>query len=65
MTLQIDEMIAQADVEGDGHVNYEGETTFSCAKLSNKRQKQTPPDLYCCSLSPFGIAGFVRRMMEK
>ncbi len=32
-SVQIDEMIAQADMEGDGQINYEGK----CLSIQNKR----------------------------
>jgi hypothetical protein len=30
---EIDEMIAQADVEGDGQINYDGKPYYSCPSL--------------------------------
>jgi hypothetical protein len=30
---EIDEMIAQADVEGDGQINYDGKPYYSCPGL--------------------------------
>lgn len=37
---EVDEMIREADIDGDGQVNYEGNLLWSCYLLTKKRKKK-------------------------
>ena len=40
---ELDEMIREADIDGDGEVNYEGESMMNCRIISKKRQNSKKP----------------------